>query len=231
MDEESLGETGVVRLRNLPKDNSVRFTALPGMLVGQSSDGRFLYQGNLHDVQEQTINLRSYATPDAALANSWALFGAEENTFGLTSWYPAITIERLTFSPDKAAVTLEPDSRIHDNVARIFSFFEKASNGVKYQGDLYFLFKWKGTTIPLYSVLLLRADNFHVKGYTYPFAFQGDGIVDDAVCSGLEIIEEAGEANAVVVCGPTQNAAVDGMPTITGVVAKVSLLKVLAWLV
>lgn len=226
-DKEDFGKAGLVHL-NLPKDYApdIHFTALPGMLVGISSDARFIYRGDMHDAQEQTVILRTYTTPDIAITNSWLLFAKGGSTFGLTSWYPAITIERLIFNPEKLEVTCKPMSSIRGNVPRIFSFFKKASNGIEYKGDLYFLFKWRHTSVALYSLLILRSDDFQVKGYTYPFAFKEEGI-DDIVCSGLEIFEEAEDASVVVACaagGATSE-------PVTGLVAKLSLTKLLAWTV
>jgi len=226
-DEEDFGEITVVHLHNLPQGHApdVRFTALPSMLVGISSNGRALYRSDLQSVHEQTVHLSTYSTPDVAIASSWALFAKGGSTFCMTGWYPAIIIERLIFLTDTLEVTREPVSCIQDNVPRIFSFFEKASNGVEYKGDFYFLLKWRRTTGALYSLLILRSDNLHVKGYTYPFAFKEDG-VDDMICSGLEIIEEAGEAVIVGACG----AKVDGAQHLS-MVAKVPLSKVLTQMV
>ena len=225
------GETRVVHLRNLPNDHAadMHFTRLPGMIVGIPSDGRFLYRGDLHGVQEQAVDMRKYGIPGTAVAKSWALFAKGEDTFCLTSWYPAITIGHLTFSRKNSKATCEPMSGTQDNIPRIFSFFDKASNGAEHHGDVYFLFKWRRTTIALYSLLILRSDDFQVKGYTYPFAFQERGM-DHMACSGLEIIEEAGEASVVVACGPGDTTVHDTQPR-TGVVAKVPLTQVLAWLV
>ena len=143
--EADFGETGLVHVRNLPEDYAagMHFTGLPGMLLGISSEGKFLYRGDLQDAQEQTVNMRKYGIPDTAVAKSWALFANGEDTFCLTSWYPAITIGRLTFSTENLQATCEPTGWTQDNVPRIFSFLEKATNGAEHHGEYYFLFKWR----------------------------------------------------------------------------------------
>ncbi len=229
--EAHFGETYLVHVRNLPEDHAagMHFTGLPGMLLGIPSEGKFLYRGYWQDAQEQTVDMRKYGIPSTAVAKSWAPFAKGEDTFCLTSWYPAITIGHLTFSTGNSEATCEPTGWTQDNVPRIFSFLDKATNGAEHHGDVYFLFKWKRPTRALYSILILRSDDFQVKGYTYPFAFQENGM-DDMACSGLEIIEEAGEASVVVACGPGDTTVHNAQP-MTGVVAKAPLMKLLAWLV
>ena len=220
-DEHDFGNASLVQLCNLPLDHHVlgtHFMALAGMLVGISSDGR--------DDQEQTVNLRTYIAPHGAITGSWILFANGGNTFCLTSWYPTITIGSLIFSAEESEANCEPVSWIQDNVPRIFSFFEKATNFVEYHGDVYFLVKWRHGFVPLHSLLILRGGDFQVKGYTYPFAFKEESVDDGMVCSGLEIIEEAGEASVFVAC----RSKVDGMQHLS-VIVNVPLCKFLAQIV